>query len=501
MKNSPKFTFFNPRDVKTFFTVTGPFIFVLLMAAQMREFVWHAIEANLAINLGIISAAFFGVCLIIRRLLAAQEDFRIIERFGYEAAQGVYMKELLERPWLQNRYVRHYLSRIAHTGGTLSSHMEQSAIESELHALQVDYDSRLELPQFLVGFMIAMGLLGTFIGLLETLTGISGMLDGMGGGGDVEKQFMKLVVELRKPLAGMGIAFSASMFGLITSLMLSIMMTNLRRYISRVISLARNVMFELTEIAHETSHGVGLSPTEVSLLLANQNADGASSSTSSPLPSLPQVSAPVLSPPPDVFVPDAASVAQPGSYPFGGGIDPAMSGRFDVLTKKIEILLTAFQANIESTRKLSELIGFGPRMKEISEKTLDEIRGLAVTSSDQHALMQALVSGNAELTRTFMMHLDSQKLANGELSELMRKLSGITVDLRDAEISSGRHLNEIKENFTKLSFNKNSDMIEMIATSLSGQTALLEALLQESRKSQQVLSSFGQPSSVSSPKV
>ncbi len=493
-KTPPKFTPFNPRDIKTMLSIFSPVIFILLIAAKMNKFVINAIEANLAINLGIISAASFGVFLIVRRLLAAQQDFRILERFGYEAQQGIYMKTLLEQPWLQNRYVAHYLSRIANTGGTLSSHMEQSAIESELHALQVDYDSRLELPQFLVGFMIAMGLLGTFIGLLETLTGISGMLDGMGAGGeDVEKQFMKLVVELRKPLAGMGIAFSASMFGLITSLMLSIMMTNLRRYVSRVISLARNVMFELTEITKEhAGGGISFSPTDVSILLSNQ----------APLAGQPQAQTQAqaaIPPPTSASTSPVAQVAS-ASTPFQdlaptgeedpnrkfvmGGIDPAMSGRFDVLTKKIEILLSAFQSNTESTRRLNDLIGFGPRMKEISEKTLDEIRSFNISASNQNALLQNLATGSVELVRTLTAFADTSKILSGDMSEQLRKVSAMSTDLRDAAISNGRHLNEIKENMGKLGLNRNAEMIEMIAQSLSGQTALLEALLQEARRSQ-----------------
>jgi biopolymer transport protein ExbB/TolQ len=486
MKKSapPKFTPFNQRDIKTALSILSPLIFVLLLSLKMHKFVVEAVEANLAINLGIIGAAAFGVFLILRRLFAAQHDFRIVERFGYEASQGAFMQDLLEQPWVRNRYVRHYLSRIAHTGGTLSSHMEQSAIENELHALQQDYESRLELPQFLVGFMIAMGLLGTFIGLLETLTGISGMLDGMGQGGeDVEKQFMKLVVELRKPLAGMGIAFSASMFGLITSLMLSVMMTNLRRYVSRVISLARNVMFELTEMVHE--HHSSLSPTDVSILLSsNPQTPAAIAAPAAPagVPSVPLPPAAELPAP----VPEASGQGNREHQRFGG-IDPAMSGRFDVLTKKIEILLTAFQANTESTRKLTDLIGFGPRMKELSEKTLDEIRSIASTSTDQHMLLQNLVSGNSELIRTLAMFVDSQKLASAEGNDQMRKVSSMLIDVKDAAIGNGRHLNEIKEHFSKLGFNKNVEMVEMIATNLSGQTALLEALLQETRSTHKSL--------------
>ncbi len=485
----PNFSPFNKRDMMITLGIVSPVLFILFVSFHMRAFVIHAVEANLAINLGIITAASAGVFLILRRLFDAQEDFRILERFGYEARQGVYMKSLLEESWLNRRYVRHYLYRIASTGGTLASQMEQNAIESELHALQSDYESRLELPQFLVGFMIAMGLLGTFIGLLETLTGISGMLDGMGGtDSSVEDQFLKLVVELRKPLAGMGIAFSASMFGLVTSLMLSIMMTNLRRYVSRVVSLARNVMFELTEIAHgvdkpKTGSGVAVSvsPSEIDALLADPNNQiepqvPAASSGQQAIED-PVVHGHLMAPE------DFIGIG-------GGGIDPALSGRFSVLTKKIEILLGAIETNTETTRKLNDLIGYGPRMRELSEKTLDEIRALGAISADQQMLLQSMVSGNSEIVRTLAMYVDTQKLSNTEAVEQIRKLLGMQKDVREATIGNGRHLNDIKENFTKLS--KNSDMIEMIASSLGGVTALLEVVMQESRRSNQALVNINQ---------
>lgn len=439
-KNSvaPNFTFFNKRDLVALSNMLTPVLFLSIVGLHFHEFVWHAIAANLYINTGIILAASFGVYLILGRFTSAQTDFRIIERFGYEAAQGMHMDELLKASWLGGRYVRHYLTRIAKTGGTLATQLEHSAIESELHALQVDYESRLELPQFLVGFMIAMGLLGTFIGLLETLTGISGMLDNMGGdGADIQKQFMQLVSELRKPLAGMGIAFSASMFGLITSLMLAIMMTNLRRYLSRVISLARNIMHDLVEMSRERTGGTqaNLSPDAIdALTLAAHNQSSLPAETNAELTE------------DQTFFIDSA--------PRGGsGLDPAMAGRFELMTKKMEALIDVITENTENTRRLNDLIGYGPRMKELSEKSLEELKKLSVRQFDTLHALEGLSSQNAES--------------------------------KDIAIGTGRHLSEIKENFTKMG--KNTGILELIASTVGGHSALLEALLEESKRSQQGL--------------
>ncbi|HSV27913.1 MAG TPA: MotA/TolQ/ExbB proton channel family protein, partial [Candidatus Omnitrophota bacterium] len=194
-----------------------PILFVVASGFIFHEFVLTAVKGHAILNAGIMVVGLFGAGLMIYRLVEAQREHSALLRFGRDAQAGASMKDLMEEEWLQNRSMRRYLDHIAQTNGKLSSQLDQDAIENELHAIEADFDSKLELPNFLVGFMIAMGLLGTFIGLLETLTGISGMLDGMAssGGGAVEEEFIKLVGELRKPLAGMGIAFSASMFGLV----------------------------------------------------------------------------------------------------------------------------------------------------------------------------------------------------------------------------------------------------------------------------------------------
>lgn len=375
------------RDIVVFLKLIAPFLFILFAGIHFKEFVVHAISVNVAINSGIIAAATYGVLLIMMRLIAAMRDFRVIERFGREAREGGDMKTLLEQPWLKQRYVRHYLSHIALTEGLLASELDQNAIENELHALQSEYDSRLELPQFLVGFMIAMGLLGTFIGLLETLTGISGMLDGFGGASsDIQAQFMKLVSELKKPLAGMGIAFSASMFGLITSLMLSIMMTNLRRYVSRVMALARNVMHDLTKLVRV--HGG-------SVAQVDKEADHAS----------------------------------------GAGVksmqNAVVMGRIDLLAKKIDSLLQVIESGTAATQKTNDLLGFGPRMKELSEKSLEEMRGVSARIGEQQAALQSIAELNASSSRTLGAILDAQRTTGDVGAAMNDQLERVSRGLED----------------------------------------------------------------------
>src|SRR4029077_7580351 len=70
------------------------------------------------------------------------------------------------------------------------------------------------------GLLIFLGLLGTFWGLIDTVSSVGRVLEGLKVGGDAGATFDALKEGLAAPLAGMGISFSSSLFGLAGSLML-----------------------------------------------------------------------------------------------------------------------------------------------------------------------------------------------------------------------------------------------------------------------------------------
>jgi hypothetical protein len=73
----------------------------------------------------------------------------------------------------------------------------------------------------MTGLLIFLGLLGTFWGLLRTIGSVSDVIGNMSAGsGDLNLLFDQLKTGLVKPLAGMGTAFSASLFGLSGALVL-----------------------------------------------------------------------------------------------------------------------------------------------------------------------------------------------------------------------------------------------------------------------------------------
>lgn len=341
-------------DLPTIVRMFLPAVFVTFLAFTFNDFVMRSVYANTALNIGIVTTATCGFILIFVRLFSLQSDMRGLIRFNKEVSVGKDMKELLSSQWIQKRSIRHYLEPIAHTEGKLSSQLDQNAIKHELEALSDEYESKMELPQFIVGFMIALGLLGTFIGLLTTLTGISSMLDSMGHGQDIEREFSKLVSELRRPLAGMGIAFSSSMFGLIFSLMLAVMMTMLRRFTSRVMEKARTVMNQVTtRVASDPQKKIG-EPQDL--------APGASAR--------------------DVSVQMVNSV--------------------NILVKRMEGVAKSIDKSLEGTRKTNELLAFGPKLKETSDLMLQELRTFSSHHDDNQKTLRKITNGLIQIEQALV---------------------------------------------------------------------------------------------------
>jgi len=95
------------------------------------------------------------------------------------------------------------------------------AMRTLLDGIGSRLDESRELSRYVTGVMIFLGLLGTFWGLLHTVSSVAAVINGMSlSGGDVNAMFAQLKSGLAKPLAGMGTAFSASMFGLSGALIL-----------------------------------------------------------------------------------------------------------------------------------------------------------------------------------------------------------------------------------------------------------------------------------------
>ncbi len=101
----------------------------------------------------------------------------------------------------------------------------------QTHNIKTITDSKLsrdrQVVQYFIGILVMLGLIGTFWGLLETIKSVgeamNSIVDSIGGpqeGGDEnDNQLGSFIGSIAKPLEGMGLAFSSSLFGLTGSLL------------------------------------------------------------------------------------------------------------------------------------------------------------------------------------------------------------------------------------------------------------------------------------------
>jgi hypothetical protein len=95
------------------------------------------------------------------------------------------------------------------------------AMRSLLDSVSSRLEEQRETTRYLVGLLIFLGLLGTFWGLLVTVSTVGNTIGALDtNAGESVLLFDQLKEGLAGPLKGMGIAFSSSMFGLAGSLIL-----------------------------------------------------------------------------------------------------------------------------------------------------------------------------------------------------------------------------------------------------------------------------------------
>jgi hypothetical protein len=107
-------------------------------------------------------------------------------------------------------------------GGERTGRMaiSQQTMRHLLDSIATRLDEARDISRYMTGLLVFLGLLGTFWGLIETVGSVRDVIDGLKVGGDANALFDSLKEGLGKPLGGMGISFSSSLFGLAGSLIL-----------------------------------------------------------------------------------------------------------------------------------------------------------------------------------------------------------------------------------------------------------------------------------------
>jgi biopolymer transport protein ExbB/TolQ len=181
-----------------------------LVSPQLAKF----FLANPLINSVIVLVEIFGVFWNLRQVVRLNAEVDWVEHFRRPRQK----LEQAKPPVLLAPMARMLQGR---ADGERRITLSGQAMRTLLDGIDSRLDESRELSRYVTGVMIFLGLLGTFWGLLHTVSSVAAVINSMSlNGGDVNAMFAQLKAGLAQPLAGMGTAFSASMFGLSGALIL-----------------------------------------------------------------------------------------------------------------------------------------------------------------------------------------------------------------------------------------------------------------------------------------
>ena len=192
-----------------------------------------------------------GAAMMMHAVHRMNREGNFVQRFFVAAREGA-SPEVLRDMVTGERYdVSNVLELLAETQHAPISDVQHAALEAEVHRFEARQNMRLYLPQFLSGAMVGLGLLGTFIGLLGALEEIGKLISAftMVESGNASAAVRTLVDRLSSPMKSMGVAFSASLFGVLGSLIMSVLMVGVKRCASELVGAMHSRLVYLTDFS------------------------------------------------------------------------------------------------------------------------------------------------------------------------------------------------------------------------------------------------------------
>ncbi len=238
---------------------------VLLLGVLLKDALITAFEANIALNGVILFMLVVGVGFAFRRVFDLKPEIEWINVFKRRDGGTTSIAPKLMAP------AASLLAAQDEGGMRLSTLSMRSVLDGIASRLE---ESR-EISRYFTQLLIFLGLLGTFWGLLGTIGAIGGTINSLTvDGGDMALMFDELKAGLETPLAGMGTAFSSSLFGLAGSLILGFMDLQASQAQTRFYNNVEDWLASVTHLSRsEMSEGVA-SPSSYMTALMEQTADG-----------------------------------------------------------------------------------------------------------------------------------------------------------------------------------------------------------------------------------
>lgn len=183
---------------------------VLAVGAALIGRLEGAFIANPLLNAVLIAVWLIGIAYIVLQTLRLSPEVKWVREVQ---RNRMAVKDMTPPPLMGS------LARLMESRTTPLS-LSPTALRAVLDGVAVRLDESRETARYFIGLMIFLGLLGTFWGLLKTVSSVGGVVNGLSVTADPTELFTTLKAGLQGPLVGMGTAFGSSLLGLAGSLVL-----------------------------------------------------------------------------------------------------------------------------------------------------------------------------------------------------------------------------------------------------------------------------------------
>ncbi|HMM13084.1 MAG TPA: flagellar motor protein MotA [Parvibaculum sp.] len=218
---------------------------LLILSPQLKT----AYFTNPGLNTLIIGVLTLGILYGFRQILVLGPEVRWVNAFR-RADPGL---AIPPAPRL--------LAPMATMLGERKGRMQLNALtmRSLLDSIGSRLDEQREISRYMIGLLIFLGLLGTFWGLLTTVTSVGATIHGLNiETSDPATVFQNLKAGLEGPLSGMGTSFSSSLFGLAGSLILGFLDLQAGQAQNRFYNELEEWLSTVTDISGAAEPGPGM---------------------------------------------------------------------------------------------------------------------------------------------------------------------------------------------------------------------------------------------------
>ena len=239
-----------------------PVVLIALGSVYFQKEIMGTIEGNPhpQINYLILVLIVGGCFQMMGHVRRINREGRLIEEFTQSLVPKLQLGRartlLNDDKEMQTNDVTEVLELILRNHDTAIGGVQQAAIESEIERFHARQNRRLLVAQFMSGMMVGLGLLGTFIGLLGALQEIGKLIGSFSVGSgmtDPVAAVNELVSRLTEPMRAMGVAFSASLFGVLGSLIMGMLMVFIKSATVELVSLLQSRCSLLTKLAQDSA--------------------------------------------------------------------------------------------------------------------------------------------------------------------------------------------------------------------------------------------------------